>query len=117
MSHSASDSNPNPSQSSQPLVSTRAGDPEMVELIAYFVEAIDDRVSTIEEAAQADDVGRLRTVAHKLKGSASGYGFEPIAETAGELERLIDATEASRVTEAIREQVDELISLCQRATV
>ena len=115
MSQHASDSNS--SQPTAPLVSTLSSDPDMVELVEFFVEEIDDRISTIQSTAQSDDMAGLRTVAHQLKGAAGGYGFEPISQTAGELERLIDATEADKVTEAIREQVDELISLCRRASV
>lgn len=114
MSHSASDANP--LQSSIPLVSTLASDPDMVELVEFFVEEIDERINTIQATAQADDMVGLRTVAHQLKGAAGGYGFEPISNTAAELERLIDATEADKVSEAIQQQVDELIGLCRRAS-
>lgn len=115
MSHSASDQNP--SQSDGPLVSTLANDPDMVELVEFFVEEIDDRINRIQATAQADDMAGLRTVAHQLKGAAGGYGFEPISETAAELERLIDVTEADQVSEVIQHQVDELISLCRRVSV
>ncbi|MBX2852438.1 MAG: Hpt domain-containing protein [Phycisphaeraceae bacterium] len=112
MSHSVQDQNQNPSPG--PLVSTLANDPDMVELVQFFVDEIDDRITTIQTASQADDIAGLRTVAHQLKGAATGYGFEPISQTAGELERLIDATDALEVTSAIQQQVDHLIELCRR---
>lgn len=100
-----------------PLVSTLADDPDMAELVQFFVEEIDDRIKTIQTTSQANDLAGLRTVAHQLKGAATGYGFEPISQTAGELERLIDAAEPSEVTQAIQQRVDELINLCQRASM
>lgn len=115
MSHSVPDQNQNPS--SPPLVSTLANDPEMVELVQYFLDEIGDRITTIQTAARSNDIAGLRTVAHQLKGAAAGYGFEPISEAAGELERLIDATDALEVTGAIQQQVDELVDLCRRASM
>lgn len=109
-------SNPNESQAA-PLVSTLASDPDMVELVEFFLEEIDDRIDVIQAASQADDMVGLRTVAHQLKGAAGGYGFDPISQTAGELEHLIDANEAAKVTEEIQQRVDELIGLCKRASV
>lgn len=115
MSHSVSDQDHNPLPA--PLVSTLANDPDMVELVRFFVDEIDDRITTIQMTAQSDDITGLRTVAHQLKGAATGYGFEPISHTAGELERLIDETDSLEVTEAIQQQVDELIDLCRRASI
>ncbi len=89
----------------------------MAELVQFFVDEIDERITTIQTTSQSNDIAGLRTVAHQLKGAATGYGFEPISQTAGELERLIDMTDALEVTQAIQQQVDELIGLCQRASV
>ncbi|MEO0475445.1 MAG: Hpt domain-containing protein [Planctomycetota bacterium] len=114
MSHPASD--PDATPSNTPLVSTLSSDPDMAELVQFFVEEIDERITTIQTASQANDIIGLRTVAHQLKGAGTGYGFEPISQTAGELERLIDETEALEVTSDIQRQVDELIDLCRRAS-
>ena len=115
MSQSVPDSDHTPADS--PLVSTLARDPEMAELVQFFVDEIDDRIDTIQTKAQSKDIAGLRTIAHQLKGAGTGYGFEPISQTAGELERLIDVTEPPTVTEAIQQQVDALIELCRRASV
>ncbi|MFK7790476.1 MAG: Hpt domain-containing protein [Phycisphaeraceae bacterium] len=113
MSHSSPESQ---NQSSAPLVSTLARDPDMVELVQFFVEEIDDRINTIQTTSRANDIVGLRTIAHQLKGAATGYGFEPISQTAGQLEHLIDSIGALEVTQDIQQQVDELIGLCQRAS-
>lgn len=118
MSHPTSESNTPqnaPQRPAAPLVSTLAGDPDMVELVQFFVDEIDVRVQSIRKYTRGNDIVGLRTIAHQLKGAAAGYGFEPISQTAGQLEHIIDATNALEITQDIQQQVDQLIGLCQRA--
>jgi len=114
-------SSPNPnqdttSQSSTPLKSTLADDPDMAELVEFFVEEMSDRIESIQTASQENDFAQLRTLSHQLKGAATGYGFEPITQTAAELETLIDATQPTEQTDDLRQQVDALIDLCRRVS-
>ena len=51
-------------KSSAPLVSTLASDPDMAELVQFFVDEIDDRINTIQATARTNDIVGLRTVAH-----------------------------------------------------
>ena len=111
---SSFNSNQNTSpQPGTPLKSTLANDPDMAELVQFFVEEMSDRLAFIQEASQENDFGKLRTVAHQLKGAATGYGFEPISQTAAELEALIDETQPTEQTDDLRQQVDALIDLCR----
>ena len=100
-----------------PLRSTLSTDPDMVDLVRFFVLEMDDRVESINSAARRNDLGELRTLAHQLKGSATGYGFSPISTSAGVLEQLIDAADPSAEVASLRDQVDELIELCRRAAI
>lgn len=104
------------SQATAPLKSTLSEDPDMAELVEFFVEDMTERVETIRSAAQENDLGQLRTVAHQLKGAGTGYGFEPITLCAGTLEHMIDGADPATDTESLRSQIDELINLCQRAS-
>lgn len=99
-----------------PLQSTLASDPDMAELIEFFVDEIGERIDSIRNAAQENNLGHLRIVAHQLKGSATGYGFEPISKCAGELEHMIDHSDPAAEAQTLRKQIDELVNLCQRAT-
>ncbi|MFN3167466.1 MAG: Hpt domain-containing protein [Phycisphaeraceae bacterium] len=107
---------PNPAPN-PPLQSTLADDPDMAELVSFFVEEMGERVESINAAALDQDLSQLRTVAHQLKGAAGGYGFAPISDCAASLEQLIDASDPSADAEALREQVDALIDLCRRASL
>lgn len=100
-----------------PLHSTLASDPDMAELVQFFVQEMGERVASIDQAARGNDLSQLRTVAHQLKGSAGGYGFSPISDCAASLEQLIDASEPAADPESLREQVDALIDLCRRAAM
>lgn len=108
---------PNINPPAGPLKSTLADDPDMAELVEFFVAEIGDRVQTISTAAQENNLNQLRTVAHQLKGAAAGYGFGPISESAGTLEQAIDAAGPAAHAENLRSQVDELIDLCRRASL
>eukprot|EP00913_Durusdinium_trenchii_P006054 g5666.t1 len=73
----------------EPLVSEFASDPDMIEIVEYFVEELPKRVQAIRSAATDSDVQSLRTLAHQLKGAAPGYGFAAIGDAAGVLEAAL----------------------------
>jgi HPt (histidine-containing phosphotransfer) domain-containing protein len=101
------------SQDCSPLFSSFADDADMLELVQEFVAGLQDRVSSINGAAHAENLVELTRLAHQLKGSGGGYGFDPITQAAAQLEAAAKA--AASVAE-IRQQVDELVVMCQRAT-
>lgn len=89
-------------------------DPEDAELIEYFLGELPGRVDAINDAATNDDLEQLKTIAHQLKGSAPSFGFPAIGSAAGELEGNIRSLDDSISDfEAIRGEVDSLVSLCQ----
>ncbi|MBP7935611.1 MAG: Hpt domain-containing protein [Phycisphaerae bacterium] len=103
------------SSSDQPeIFSTLGNDPDMVELIQEFVNALPERVKSIEAAMNANDLETLRRLAHQLKGASGGYGFELLGQAAASLEQSAKA--ASSVNQ-VTGQVQEFVSLCQRAKV
>lgn len=98
--------------SNDPIVSEFAGDPDMVEIVEYFVGELPKRVEALRRAASANDAGALATLAHQLKGAAPGYGFSDIGKVAGELEQCL-RTETS--IESVLGHIEDLASLCDRA--
>jgi HPt (histidine-containing phosphotransfer) domain-containing protein len=103
-----------PHPSDGPLLSTLAGDPDMAELVTMFVSEMPERIAALQDAIGHSDLETLRKLAHQLKGSAGGYGFQPITESAAVVERSAKAPEP---LEMIRKSADELIDLCRRASV
>jgi HPt (histidine-containing phosphotransfer) domain-containing protein len=86
--------------------------PEDAELIDFFVEALPERVQSLQDAAGADDIQSIKRLAHQLKGSAPSYGFPKIGTAAQELEKSVNDSSISSI-ETIRSELDALINLCE----
>jgi len=85
----------------------------MIELVEEFVAALEERVASIQTSLETSDLPRLIHLAHQLKGASGGYGFAPLGEAAACLEA---AAEAAQAVAEVTDEVNELISLCRRAT-
>lgn len=100
---------------SAPLRSDFADDPDMAELVEFFVGELQDRVSAMTSAFQSGDRLQLKTLTHQLKGAAGGYGFPSITALAAQVESVLK-NEQAQVT-SVGAQLDQLIALCRRASV
>ena len=85
---------------------------DFADLAERFVARLPQRIADIQEALAKHDVAALAALAHKLKGVAGSYGFEPITDAAALVEQNAKAGTALAVLE---EQVTTLIELCRRA--
>jgi HPt (histidine-containing phosphotransfer) domain-containing protein len=94
------------------LVSTLAGDEDMLDLVEIFVSELPGRVGAIHQALAHQDFETLQRLAHQLKGAAGGYGFPAITDAAKELEL---STNINADIERLDEQFRELADLCTRA--
>lgn len=113
----------------EPLRSPLTSDPEMRELVMWFLGDLERRVVAIRGALDAHDADRLRVLAHQLAGSAKGYGFEQIGEAARKVESEIrfinlhresvhgsdDGLEDEVQLSSLTEKTEDLIVLCRRA--
>jgi CheY-like chemotaxis protein/HPt (histidine-containing phosphotransfer) domain-containing protein len=102
-----------PAINPSPLVSEWANDPDMAELVHDYVMNLPTRVAAISAALSSEQMDELRTLVHQVKGSAGGYGFNPISEQAGQVEMLVHS---QAQMERIRKEVDALVDLCNRAS-
>ena len=100
-------------ESLEPLLSDFADDPEMNELVEYFVQQLPEHLDKIATAMSDGDLSLLETIAHQLKGSGAGYGYAPITASAADVEDAIRAG-ASDVS-SLNDQVQALLQLCNRA--
>jgi HPt (histidine-containing phosphotransfer) domain-containing protein len=97
----------------QAIYSKLAGDPVLGELIAQFVAELPSRAIRLRRQLADQDWTALMRTAHQLKGAAGSYGFDAITPVASKLELQINHGVEPKV---VTETVQELISLCQRAT-
>ena len=97
----------------QPIHSAFESDPDLRDLVVLFVDELGNRADSIRQAFLDDDVAALRRIAHQLKGSAGGYGFDPIGDAASRLEYDLLADEAA--VSSLSERVEDLIASCRAA--
>ena len=102
-----------PENNDTPLTSTFAGDPDMMELVEFFVQQMPSRIDALRASVDIGSIDELKSLAHQLKGAGGSYGFPLITESARRLEENASGAEI----DDIRKSVDELIALCGRTTV
>lgn len=102
---------PQPDSPTEPIRSEFAQDPDMADLINMFVEEMPSRIQSIADCYREQRLAELQTIAHQLKGSGAGYGFEPVSLTAAQLEASL---KTHSDIESIRDEVDALIDVCRR---
>jgi HPt (histidine-containing phosphotransfer) domain-containing protein len=98
--------------SGQPVRSTLATDPEMQELIEFFVNEIPNRVDAMQTAWQEEDATSLERIVHQLKGAGGGYGFQTISDAATAVEKPLK--DGINDLEALSAEFDQLVNLCNR---
>lgn len=97
---------------SGPLRSELEHDAEMHELIEFYLDELQRKVTLIEGYLGREDAQGVEMVAHQLKGSSVGYGYPLIGESAGDLE---SALRGGAHRDSVRELTDRLLELCARA--
>jgi CheY-like chemotaxis protein len=103
---------PTPTSKAPPLSSTLAADPDMGALVQDYATKLPGRAEELLGALRSHDVDAVARLAHQLKGSAGGYGFDPITQIAAQLEQL--AAQQSPANE-LQRTLDALVDLCHRA--
>lgn len=105
------------SRPAEPLVSRFAGDPEMADMVCFFLDELPARVEAIKSAWAARELRLLSRLAQTLGGSGAGYGFPEIRDAASAIGAEIRTAAPTRAPdlEAIDAQVAELVGLCSRA--
>jgi HPt (histidine-containing phosphotransfer) domain-containing protein len=95
------------------LESQFAGDPEMADVLARFLERLRSHgVPELRAACTAMDRTLLKRLAHQLNGAGGGYGFPAISVAAGELE---DAVRREAASPEVAKRAEILSQLCDRA--
>jgi HPt (histidine-containing phosphotransfer) domain-containing protein len=101
------------------IKSQLSNDPDMRELVEMFVDEMPSRAAKLREVLTSQQWKELANEAHKLRGSAGGHGFMTIGNVAAGLEDLVRSSTGKEeaVLAQIRSRVDELVSMCERASV
>lgn len=100
-------------ETAEPIYSSLASEPDLLELVETFVDAIPDRLNTLIEAFDAGDSQTMSTCAHQLKGTLGSYGFDGLTEHAARLEKSVSDDDP---TEEIADALETFVSICRRIT-
>jgi signal transduction histidine kinase/DNA-binding response OmpR family regulator len=92
--------------SDQPKANVR--DAAMRRAVEGFVARLPTRVDELQILCAEQELEKLRTLVHQLKGTGGGYGFPAITQTAAKTEAVI---RSNATIEVVRAAVDELIAL------
>ena len=85
--------------------------PGMKIIIDEFVDGLPEEVAKLIDLANREDLLPLRRVAHQLRGTGGGYGFDTITDYAGKLE---DSINSSDNPESISSKIHSLIDVIRR---
>lgn len=94
-----------------PIYSSLRNRPALASVVREFAMALPDMAEELRRFATSGDLERVRKLAHRMKGSTGGYGFDEIMRAAGALETSAAAGDAAAVTAA----VPAIRALCDRA--
>ncbi|MBS0203991.1 MAG: Hpt domain-containing protein [Planctomycetes bacterium] len=97
---------------SKVVYSSLRDEPDFAELLPFFVDELPEKQTVLSQLAQSNDFESLRREAHKLRGSAGGYGFQGLSDLAGKLEE--SCKNSVRDEAAILQSVDELLDYLGR---
>ncbi len=81
-------------------------DNDFAEIVQLFVDGLVHRLQSMQEAFEKDDLGRLRRLAHQLKGSGGGHGYPILTEKAAELEQQVISGEINEIKTGLAELAD-----------
>ncbi len=100
-----------------PLKSQLAGDPEMAELVAMYLEELPQRIAGLIAAYDKSDGEILQRLSHQLKGASAGYGFPTIGQAAAKVEDALKHLPGTpeKSLAHVESSLNELVTLCRRA--
>ena len=90
------------------LRSTLEHEPSIQKLLVKFVSRLPERVTTMRNLLDEQNMENLRQAVHQLKGAAGGYGFPQLTELAGRAEQKIRNGDP---VEAVKAEIDSLVEL------
>jgi HPt (histidine-containing phosphotransfer) domain-containing protein len=97
------------------VYSSWRNDPDYADLLPVFVDELPSMQRTLLEFAKVCDFENVKREAHKLRGTAGGYGYQGLSQLAGQLE---DTCKTSALdSTAILQDIDRLIEYIERVRV
>jgi PAS domain S-box-containing protein len=96
---------------SDPIKSSLAGDPRMMEIIPGYIDRLPGKVRKMLDLLEHQDLAELQILVHDLLGTAGGYGFAALSQPARKAQESIRAGAA---LEPITSEIESLIEVIRR---
>ncbi|WP_221794094.1 ATP-binding protein [Oceanobacter mangrovi] len=87
-------------------------------VMALYLETSPENLQQISAAVEAGDLGRARSMAHKLKGASSSVGATEVTRLAQQFEQLVDGwheRQASRHCQLLQQAYDRFVIAVEQA--
>jgi CheY-like chemotaxis protein/HPt (histidine-containing phosphotransfer) domain-containing protein len=78
-------------------------DPEIAPLVPEFLDSRRDDIQAFRTALADGAFERIRSAAHRMRGTGGGYGFDAISQLGADLEAAADARDVDRIGQLIDE--------------
>ncbi len=98
-----------------PVYSSLRADPDFLDLLPFFVDDLPSLRTAMLDFAKACDYENVKGQAHRLCGTAGGYGYAGLSELAGQLEDT--CKNSPRNGSAILNELERLIDYIDRVRV
>jgi HPt (histidine-containing phosphotransfer) domain-containing protein len=83
-----------------------AVDEDLEELIPGFLKNRTADVQLLNEAIEAEDIGKIQSIGHSLKGVGGGYGFDGLSELGAKIEIAAKEKNVSDIKTLVEEMAD-----------
>jgi histidine phosphotransfer protein HptB len=97
------------------VYSSWQNDPDYSDLLPLFAAELSSIRRALVDFAKVCDFENVKREAHKLRGSAGGYGYPQLSDLAGQLEDTCKTS--GRDSKAILQDLDQLIVYIERVRV
>lgn len=95
-----------------PVYSSLRDDPDYLELLPFFVDDLPSLRTAMLEFAKVCDYENVKAQAHRIRGTAGGYGYAGLSSLAGQLEGTCKTS--PRNGSAILNDLERLIEYIDR---
>lgn len=97
--------------SNEPIRSTLPTDSALMPLVAEFVYTAQSTAAALREAAETENLERLRELCLRLQGKGASFGFKVLTEVAAE---AVDALNTATCVADVGRHLERLQNLCAR---
>jgi HPt (histidine-containing phosphotransfer) domain-containing protein len=95
------------------LRSQFADDPELAAILPRFIQRLPEKLQALEGALEYQRFEDLERLAHRLKGSAGGYGFPTLTEAALDLQEAAKTADALQAAQALFRIKEICTAICR----